>query len=286
MGVGQVAIEHKAWRTLDRIARELNARSPRRIVDDLKQEVRRVGVRALDQLVGRLAGRSIDTEPRQLSAPTRARRKEDAPELALSFDFGVRLERPEAAPPDVAPPDVAPADVAPADVAPPPDARREAPIVPAPADAPRAAGAPAADVVIDAELTASAGPGTDALASMPPRSGIDRVVLVAGPSEWVFAYWEIEPARLSSAPATAEAQPRAELRLVDDQGVIISRTIVDPRQGRHHLRIPQIGRRYHAELCVIDPAEEGALISRSRSVIAAQRGDPVHTQTSETSPSA
>lgn len=265
MGVGQVAIEHKAWRTLDRIARELNARSPRRIVDDLKQEVRRVGVRALDQLVGRLAGRSIDTEPRQLSAPAKERRKKDAPEIALSFDFGVRLERP--------------------DVAPPPDARREAPLAPAPAEAPREVEAPAVDVEIDVQLAASREPATDVRPSMPPRSGIDRVVLVAGPSEWVFAYWEIEPARLSS-PATPDSHPRAELRLVDDQGAIISRTIVDPRQGRHHLRIPRIGRRYHAELCAIDLAEEGALISRSRSVIAAQVGDQIHTQASETPPSA
>lgn len=207
----------------------------------------RAGVRALDQIVSGLAGKPIHTEPRRLSAGEE--RAPAKPQVASRS----KVEAPKVE-------------------------RAEAPKV-------ERVAAPKVEKVIEArpeDRIANLRP-TDATApmpSLPDRFGIDRVVLLAGHSEWVFAYWEIDPARL--AEITKSPSPRAELRLVDEAGTLVGRTTVDPLQGRQHLRIPELGKRYRAELISIDAATDGMTISRSRWVVSSRTGDQVETRNVET----
>ena len=100
-------------------------------------------------------------------------------------------------------------------------------------------------------------PRTDEpLPALPARYGIDRVVMLAAESEWVFVYWETAPARLGRTN-------RAELRLLTEAGALVGRAYVDPVQGRQHLRVPARGQRYTAELVLLD----GTVLSRSRPVL-------------------
>lgn len=276
-----VGFDDKALRALERVARELNERSPEQVVHRAVERAKAVGVRVLDDLVSRLAGRRVHTRPvlridagdaswvaravagtpasaRWAAAPrpdATARTDDGAPTESAAVVAVVEVVAPaeveatphvEATPVSAAPgretetetattePETAAPDAAPPETAA-PDAHSTRP-----SDTPPNLVAPST---------------TEPLPALPARYGIDRVVLLAGDSEWVFAYWETDPARLGDAS-------RAELRLLTDDGALVGRAYVDPTQGRQHLRVPARGRRYLAELVRLD----GTPLSRSRAV--------------------
>lgn len=259
--IGAVGTESRAWRALEGLARTLSNRSPRQVVSELRAELTdravRAGVRALDQIVSNLAGRPVQTQ--KLLPPEDEHTRSRSPSPSRSPNTVTAHEAPTVTAheaPTVAPPQP-----------PAPEIKSDP---------------PAPQTIADQDLADRVKP-TDATAplpSLPERFGIDRVVLLAGHSEWVFAYWEIDPSRLTNI--TRAPTPRAELRLVEESGALVSRTSVDPLQGRQHLRIPELGKKYRAELISIDPESDGALISRSRLVMSSKSGDQVETQSFET----
>ncbi len=176
----------------------------------------------------------------------------DSIQEAVAEVYPVAVEAPEAAP--TAPAEPAPvAETAPAEPAP---VAETAPAEPAPvAETAPAEPAPSlrpTDAPADLQV-----PRTDEpLPALPARYGIDRVVMLAAESEWVFVYWETAPARLGRTN-------RAELRLLTEAGALVGRAYVDPVQGRQHLRVPARGQRYTAELVLLD----GTVLSRSRPVL-------------------
>ncbi len=378
-----MGIDDKAWRALESLARELNEKSPEAVARKAIGRAKGVGVRVLDGLVSRLAGRRVDTAPRRMiepgapssdgawvaraiaGTPSQPTRPASAPPVGWSDDSAPsavrapdwsgegeppppRLERaaevvredppvidldpapapveavtertwsgegpaptlgvpessqdlassndlapgsprdpltssfldptPPADPPasdllaPASPAEGAPTDLldptSPADLAtstsldPPPPEDPAASAPPAPTSP--APPAPAEDLAAEAPrpLPTDAPPdlvvpsATAPLPALPPRYGLDRVVLLAGESEWVFVYGETDPARTGGAA-------RAELRLLSEEGALVGRAYVDPVQGRQHLRVPARGRRYHAELVHLD----GTVLSRSRDVV-------------------
>jgi hypothetical protein len=189
------------------------------------------------------------------SAPLADNTASVAIQEAVAQVYPVAVEAPEVAPPA---PAESPSVEAPVEAT-------AAPVEPAIVE-PVAVEAPAAEPVA-AEPAPSLRP-TDApadlqvprtdepLPALPARYGIDRVVMLAAESEWVFVYWETAPARLGRTN-------RAELRLLTEAGALVGRAYVDPVQGRQHLRVPARGQRYTAELVLLD----GTVLSRSRPVL-------------------
>lgn len=293
--------DERTWRALEGAAKRLNEAGPsllRSVGRELKKEAQRLGVRALDRVVSRFAGHPVHTEasakladprPKALAEPTPEPRRPSRPPLPRRQDSNppVASARP-ARRPDSTPP--------PAPEAPP--APQAPPVrVPVPVPVPMEAAEPqssAPDPQVPPALpeeTASWLPAEraaarrvasqarpesakDPLPALPDPFGIDRIVLLAGDSELVFTYWEIDPARLSHLSGGAAL--RGELRLLDDRGGLVARAYVDPAQGRQHLRIPVLGQRYRAELRLIDGTTDGVLVSESRTVLAktAHSGEP------------
>lgn len=306
--------DERAWRALEGAAKRLNEAGPsllRSVGRELKKEAQRLGVRALDRMVSRFAGHPVhteasaklaDTRPKALAEPTPEPRP-SRPPLPRRLDSNPPVasakpaRRPDSTPPPApqAPPVRVPVPVpVPIEAA---QARSSAPThsaAPLQSSAPAHSAAPESQAPTSPELpeeTASwlpaeraaarrvasqARPGSakDPLPALPDPFGIDRIVLLAGDSELVFTYWEIDPARLSQLSGGAAL--RGELRLLDDLGGLVARAYVDPAQGRQHLRIPVLGQRYRAELRLIDGTTDGVLVSESRTVLAktAPSGEP------------
>jgi len=308
-----VGKREKAWRALDAIARELNASAPeamaRQVRNRALEVARTVGVRALDRLVSKLAGRPVDTAPRAIPRAARqiidisARPVSVAPVRAPVHAPVHETKRPEPERVPPLPPAAEPvpvvakpvepiADVEPAvhvppvhepeilvETAPPsfsdtiieaaPQHDTEIVVEPEPLfeDPDTDPGivtshitARPAELGRDTIETMVAPQADEPLPSLPPRFGIDRVVLLAGESEFVFAYWETDPKHLSG-PA------RAELRLLTEGGGLVGRAYVDPVQGRQHLKVPARGKSYYAELVLLDGSADGRTLSRSRDVV-------------------
>jgi hypothetical protein len=249
-----MSLEKKAIRVLDRLARGLSgAATARDVGRAVGRELGGLGVRVLDGVVGRLAGHDVRTTTR-----------------AIAVERPAALPRPDPEPVAIAPEPVAtapePATIAlepvatiapePATIALEPVTLALEPVSPepevaAPEPAPR-------DSLLPGEI-AQLRPArtTDPMPSLPARFGIDRVVLLAGETEWAFCYWETEPGRVA-------VDAHAELRLVDAEGGLVTRMIVEPLQGRRHVQLPVVGRRYRAELVLIDGSVGGVTLSASR----------------------
>ena len=234
-----MSLEKKAIRVLDRLARGLSgAATARDVGRAVGRELGGLGVRVLDGVVGRLAGHDVRTTTR-----------------AIAVERPAALPRPDPEPVAIAPEPVATAPE-PATIALEPVTLALEPVSPepevaAPEPAPR-------DSLLPGEI-AQLRPArtTDPMPSLPARFGIDRVVLLAGETEWAFCYWETEPGRVA-------VDAHAELRLVDAEGGLVTRMIVEPLQGRRHVQLPVVGRRYRAELVLIDGSVGGVTLSASR----------------------
>ena len=234
-----MSLEKKAIRVLDRLARGLSgAATARDVGRAVGRELGGLGVRVLDGVVGRLAGHDVRTTTR-----------------AIAVERPAALPRPDPEPVAIAPEPVATAPE-PATIALEPVTIALEPVSPepevaAPEPAPR-------DSLLPGEI-AQLRPArtTDPMPSLPARFGIDRVVLLAGETEWAFCYWETEPGRVA-------VDAHAELRLVDAEGGLVTRMIVEPLQGRRHVQLPVVGRRYRAELVLIDGSVGGVTLSASR----------------------
>lgn len=257
-----MSLEKKAIRVLDRLARGLSgaahARDVGRVVG---RELGVLSVRVLDGVVGRLAGHEVRTTTRAIAAdrpPALPRPavvvapepQRPAPVVAVE-PRGAEASVPAPAVPDVDEPRVA------IPLAPPHAGAVAEPSAPPPAVELEAPPAPR-DSLLPGEI-AQLRPAraTDPMPALPARFGIDRVVLLSGETEWAFCYWETEPSRVA-------ADAHAELRLVDADGGLVTRMIVEPLQGRRHVQLPVVGRRYRAELVLIDGSAGGVTLSTSR----------------------
>ena len=296
--------DERAWRALEGAAKRLNEAGPsllRSVGRELKKEAQRLGVRALDRMVSRFAGHPVHTEastklaeprPKALAEPTPEARP-SRPPLPRRLDSNPPVasakpaRRPDSTPPAPQAPPVrvpVPTEAAPAQSsAQAPNSAAHAPNSaqpPSPAPSPELPEETAswlpAERAAARRVASQARPGSakDPLPALPDPFGIDRIVLLAGDSELVFTYWEIDPARLSLLSGGTAL--RGELRLLDDLGGLVARAYVDPAQGRQHLRIPVLGQRYRAELRLIDGTTDGVLVSESRTVLAktAPSGEP------------
>lgn len=296
--------DERPWRALEGAAKRLNEAGPsllRSVGRELKKEAQRLGVRALDRVVSRFAGHPVHTEasakladprpkalveptpePRRPSRPPLPRRQESNPPVASARP----ARRPDSTPPPApeAPVRVPVPVPLPMEAAEPQSStprelyepRAPDPQAPPPAELPEetASWLPA-ERAAARRVASQARPESakDPLPALPDPFGIDRIVLLAGDSELVFTYWEIDPARLSHLSGGAAL--RGELRLLDDRGGLVARAYVDPAQGRQHLRIPVLGQRYRAELRLIDGTTDGVLVSESRTVLAkTAHGEP------------
>ncbi|MFO0728352.1 MAG: DUF4912 domain-containing protein [Myxococcota bacterium] len=272
--------DDRPWRALEGAARRLNGTGPsllRAVGRELKREAERIGIRALDRVVSRLSGRAVHTEPTPKLPDPRPKELEEGPAprprrplRRMDSTPPLAAERPASS--EASGPPQPSARPVPRDSTPPPRPT----IPPPPLDPPAPAMSADTPSWLPAQRAASeARPQTasDPLPSLPDRFGIDRIVLLAGDSEWVFTYWEIDAARLQAMRGPQEL--RGELRLLDDRGALVARAYVDPHQGRQHLRIPKLGGRYKAELRLIDGTPDGILVSESRTVTAkAAAADP------------
>jgi hypothetical protein len=252
-----MSLEKKAIRALDRLARGLSgAASARDVGRMVGRELGGLGVRVLDGVVGRLAGHEVRTTTRAIAVehPPALPRPAPVPVVAVETNApeardtearALETHAPEAREPELPAPAVA-------------EPTSDTDATPAPSDA-----------LLPGEI-ARLRPArtTDPMPTLPARFGIDRVVLLAGETEWAFCYWETEPGRVA-------AEAHAELRLVDADGGLVTRMIVEPLQGRRHVQLPVVGRRYRAELVVIDGSVGGVTLSTSRWVEARPpRGAP------------
>ena len=206
---------------------------------------------AVQEPLGPVATPSDGTQ----SAPLADNTASVAIQEAVAQMYPVAVEAPEVAPPAPAesPSVEAPVEATAAPVEP---AILEPVAVEAPAAEPVAAEPAPSLRPTDAPADLQVPRTDEPLPALPARYGIDRVVMLAAESEWVFVYWETAPARLGRTN-------RAELRLLTEAGALVGRAYVDPVQGRQHLRVPARGQRYTAELVLLD----GTVLSRSRPVL-------------------
>ncbi len=96
---------------------------------------------------------------------------------------------------------------------------------------------------------------------LPASYGDNRVYLVAKDPNWLFCYWDIDWAAFASLVKDSQVY----LRLLTDDGIEASRTVINPYAQNWYLPVPEPGSLYIAELGYLDDADGWQLICRSES---------------------